>query len=962
MAKRLLKPKQVRVNIRQQPVPMPEAATGGKCFTVGDMHGNALKLLNTMILTGAATLPTGAPPANIVKLLGLKKSLEPNTYYQLFVEIYDKPIGFWNKDNIAVLQHFLGALEINKNAHLRLIGDELADRGKCDYFTLKLLEKLKKGGAEVEILLSNHGAEFIKMHEAGKDYEDSLGDGQAASAANLQVLIDAKAINQSEVNGLYDNVYKGMLKIIAYDLDDGGNIANIFSIYTHARMGEAEILDMGYGILDYANMEDYADLFPFTKTELRALKKLITRLDEKMQNGESINGKDFRALIDEINRVVTYNAGEKTLGRMIELGFNEEEHLKLSKDDQRERVNGHDLDARKYPFYKAIWNRDTPKPRPKDCEIRFNNGHDTKEDPEHPSTTLDNDVGKSGGKQTYIHNEKKLVSHSLWKTQPPKEVQLAWQEVSGTMRMGMVSYEFEPGTIISGIWEYPETFTAGKIENGKFTPGVFTVDDPRVKGKIRTDPNCELITEKSNSDEGDLPVLVTPSSRPKASDTFSKKVELEAQASLTRTTGIITQSARRGSELSITEEEIEWLIEAYIDYIHGDERVPEQYAKDIWDVLMNLSKMPTHKQPGLKRCKDEVNELIRQNIVQAYANCTMASVRRSGPSPEKELKRLEALYVDPLGGTVKKLKEDAKAYQEKKEQKLAEQAQRNAGMRKIAKDQLKTDEATPVVPTTTPVAKEDLNVGKVNVNNNVKPIIPVNVNNKVNPTIPVSISNNVKQTTPSSNLQQSLQQRVIDQQPVAQAPARMVVPASIIVAPTHPAFSKTEASLNETPIHVEIKNRKAEAIYTKAPATDQSKMQGAAERAVISAIALGQKQPLHLTGKHDGLLVEAFKYCIVQGIAFEMPAEHTREYALLNQAYLDSGLVNLYQSANVGSNAICFVEKDLSAQSDLELQRAKIAQQYQLPVPRPDEQAVAKNIDAVIAHNSKPSAQLKSKL
>jgi hypothetical protein len=52
----------------------------------------------------------------------------------------------------------------NKKRLIRLIGDELADRGANDYLTLLLLGKMKDLELKYEIIWSNHGNFFYQYH------------------------------------------------------------------------------------------------------------------------------------------------------------------------------------------------------------------------------------------------------------------------------------------------------------------------------------------------------------------------------------------------------------------------------------------------------------------------------------------------------------------------------------------------------------------------------------------------------------------------------------------------------------------------------------------------------------------------------------------------------------------------------------------------------------------------------
>lgn len=81
------------------------------------------------------------------------------------VKIYQTPLENIDKECLIQFNTILDRIVFEKGRMIRLLGDELADRGANDYFTLKLLEKLQLNKVPVEILLSNHSVEFIESYE-----------------------------------------------------------------------------------------------------------------------------------------------------------------------------------------------------------------------------------------------------------------------------------------------------------------------------------------------------------------------------------------------------------------------------------------------------------------------------------------------------------------------------------------------------------------------------------------------------------------------------------------------------------------------------------------------------------------------------------------------------------------------------------------------------------------------------
>lgn len=200
-----------QVDIEKLPALDPSLlADHGADITMGDLHGNFLKLLFLLVKHGIIT------------------NLSADHYAQL-VAIYNA------RDDIQLDQFnaIINQLNINPAAALRLIGDELADRGSNDYFTLKLIARLRQANVPITILMSNHTIEFVKAVERNSTFRSiDLGFSQAASLFRLQELIDKKLVTRDEITQLYHDVYKQNFKLIDYSFHEGN-----ITLYTHAGVG-----------------------------------------------------------------------------------------------------------------------------------------------------------------------------------------------------------------------------------------------------------------------------------------------------------------------------------------------------------------------------------------------------------------------------------------------------------------------------------------------------------------------------------------------------------------------------------------------------------------------------------------------------------------------------------------------------------------------------------------------------
>ena len=208
-----------RVNIDIRPTKAEE--TGTTDITLGDLHGNAIKLLYFLVRHGICDIS--------------------NEQYARLVQIYKTPQDLLTR---ALLDEYntliAGMAVINHDVLVRLIGDELGDRGSNDYFVIKILQKLSKDKAKLEILLSNHGVEFVEAYERFVErknkFETTLLDNRfhAPSLQALANLVERRLIDAQEIFEFVNSSYKPSLKAISYTLDPAKPGITIFS---HAGVG-----------------------------------------------------------------------------------------------------------------------------------------------------------------------------------------------------------------------------------------------------------------------------------------------------------------------------------------------------------------------------------------------------------------------------------------------------------------------------------------------------------------------------------------------------------------------------------------------------------------------------------------------------------------------------------------------------------------------------------------------------
>jgi hypothetical protein len=208
-----------RVRLKQYPG-VREDLKEGHTYTVGDLHGNTMKMIHFLVSHGAMRLS--------------KEQYDElyNTYEQLSnSEVYQAEN---TQQATALLETFTSLLDqaefSNEGNNLfRFIGDTLADRGANDYLTLLVYKKLKDRGIPFKINFSNHDLEFIASMEDETYKSPLIPIGVATSLTNTLSLIENENISREEVSSLYQEVVVPNLQKYALDANEEGAV-----LYSHA--------------------------------------------------------------------------------------------------------------------------------------------------------------------------------------------------------------------------------------------------------------------------------------------------------------------------------------------------------------------------------------------------------------------------------------------------------------------------------------------------------------------------------------------------------------------------------------------------------------------------------------------------------------------------------------------------------------------------------------------------------
>lgn len=350
--------------------PDPITLKDNEQVTIGDLHGNALKLIWFLKKYGYIDIT--------------------RTQYNLFRQ-------FYAEGKVEEFVELVGKLAFtpeSKNHLLRLIGDVLADRGENDWMTLAILKKMDDEGVPFEIDFSNHDMEFSRaVGRKGFLYDLNELHDEYSSVTRMKKFMDEKKgkFNHELLNEMIDAVYSSdHFKLISYAIDEGKSSIEIF---THAPY-------------DFHFMEALATFLKvsFEYDTLLNLKKSIDGINQAFSNYIKSNELENKALAD---KVLEDKASEDKASEDKESADNkpnnryyfsdeliaqfekeEKAFKKIQKDEKNKKesffeskVDEIKQNFRKNPLYAIAWQRDydhldfSSKPMP--YEVAFTHGHHT---------------------------------------------------------------------------------------------------------------------------------------------------------------------------------------------------------------------------------------------------------------------------------------------------------------------------------------------------------------------------------------------------------------------------------------------------------------------------------------------------------------------------------------------------------------------------------------------------------
>lgn len=192
--------------------------------TLGDLHGNALKLVYFLI-------------SNKVMELSKKD-------YKKLVRLYTLPTESLTTGDLNEFQEIINNAKYFSDQKIRFLGDDLCDRGMNDYFTLTIFKKLDQVGVPFDVVLSNHGNFFLTTYEKNdfsftdNPYGEGRHESLVQSMLKMGQLIEKGVVDKNEVVTALDQHYLKHIKLPGYLVDKKNKV---ITLYSHAPI-DLEIL------------------------------------------------------------------------------------------------------------------------------------------------------------------------------------------------------------------------------------------------------------------------------------------------------------------------------------------------------------------------------------------------------------------------------------------------------------------------------------------------------------------------------------------------------------------------------------------------------------------------------------------------------------------------------------------------------------------------------------------------
>ena len=326
-------------------------------LTIGDLHANALKLINILIQNGIADI-----------------KVDPANDRAKQAEIYARLVSAYYSNNLEEFNAILAAhLQFSSSSPcLCFIGDTLSDRGKNDLFIFQLYKLMHDHNIKYKILLSNHDCGFLNAYFKYLERQQASQENVLFKYdPNEVVVIPSESLaamcryfseqgnfdQQNNMIDLFKRYYLPNLKLIGYELD---SVTNTFTLSTHAPFGLADIKRLA----NYLKVELTLDATLTSKILITAIDEINSRLKGLIESGE-IYGITHKLADDQVanpiynimwNRVKNYDS-ENFIEAMNGLNFRYQ--------------HGHDWPTCKIPEHVSMLDNIRGQARDQDAEFKI---------------------------------------------------------------------------------------------------------------------------------------------------------------------------------------------------------------------------------------------------------------------------------------------------------------------------------------------------------------------------------------------------------------------------------------------------------------------------------------------------------------------------------------------------------------------------------------------------------------
>ncbi|QIV95833.1 calcineurin-like phosphoesterase family protein [Allofrancisella inopinata] len=301
-------------------------------FAIGDLHGNALKLVRFLIEIGIIDL----------QLEGLSS---------IYMELKNAYINKEQRSFRKCLDKIKFDERRTKKAKLILIGDTLCDRGNSDCMTMLVFRKMSKAGVKYTICLSNHDTGFIiKMTKT----HDLLRCGRNVKEASPSVSYDGGNLDTNSKKVLihmYNEYYLKNLKVMEYEKVNETEI-----VYSHAPCNWDEIRKIKLVTEEYTNLSSTISMLNASLAKVIKEGKFNYRWIKENNLIDFVWTKDLKVMFTDNVLNVFGHVGDQQTNSVNQVNLDTDFGKQISFTGQDGRRCGSSLNNYKLPTVEDIVN------------------------------------------------------------------------------------------------------------------------------------------------------------------------------------------------------------------------------------------------------------------------------------------------------------------------------------------------------------------------------------------------------------------------------------------------------------------------------------------------------------------------------------------------------------------------------------------------------------------------------